>query len=289
MLAEYLSESEDDNEHLDAEDASGWISSDADEGSGDDLVACSQPGSWAEAIGISEAYWIESTSAARSHEQPHGTNAPMHASSHSMARQHDLGTCANHVMYASSLSARQHGLPRLTNLPRLTSLPSPSPSPASSLHPSSSDAQSDRAFPRYPIPHALQGPQQGAFLSGMLALGAAPAAQSRPWLDTEYTLSTHRFFFARPAVATVSACELPHSMARQQGSGGALDPAYAFVLASAAQSVERAFGLKLCYYSILYSILQFYPTILPLEAPHCTHRPDLLRQLWVSRACVPSS
>ena len=47
MLAEYLSESEDDNEHLDAEDASGWISSDADEGSGDDLVACSQPGSWA--------------------------------------------------------------------------------------------------------------------------------------------------------------------------------------------------------------------------------------------------
>ena len=76
MLAEYEM-SEDDAEHLDAGDAAGWISSDSDEGSGDDLIARSQPGSWAGAIGISETDWIEFTSPLQNQEQAHDTRAPM--------------------------------------------------------------------------------------------------------------------------------------------------------------------------------------------------------------------
>ena len=52
MLAEFRSSAEDDAEHLRAEDTAGWISSRPDEGSGDDLIAYSQPGSWAEAISV---------------------------------------------------------------------------------------------------------------------------------------------------------------------------------------------------------------------------------------------
>ena len=90
MVVEFWSSAEDDAAHLDAEGAAGWISSGPDEGSGDDLIACSQPGSWAEAIGISQADWIEFASPVQ--EQAHDdTHAPMHASSHSMARQHGFG------------------------------------------------------------------------------------------------------------------------------------------------------------------------------------------------------